>query len=270
MPERFSASKFWRQALQGQCTWYTAVPTIHQIILQRQEKATTAFRFIRSCSSALSPTHWQLLEERYEARVVQAYGLTEASHQMTSTSLQGCPQRTSVGLPTGTELTIRDDRGGILGVGKTGEVCVRGPAVIDHYWQNPQADAASFRGGAFRTGDQGYLDEDGYLYLTGRYNELINRGGERVSPLKVESVLLSNPDVLNAAAFGYPDSIYGEEIAAAVVLRRDVPDGEILAYARERLAAFEVPKMLYPVQHIPTGSSGKVRRRELAQLLGIT
>src|SRR5262245_50637589 len=223
VPASFSATKFWPLVQEHRATWYSAVPTIHQILLSRADSDNaprSGLRFIRSCSAALAPAVFAQLEERFGAPVLEAYGMTEASHQMSSNPLPAAGARKpgSVGRGTGVEIVILDDKGNCLPNGQQGEVSIRGRNVMHGYRNNPDANASSFTNGYFRTGDQGVLDAENYLTLTGRLKELINRGGEKISPLEVDAVLLEHPAVAEAVSFGVPDPKYGEEVHGAVVL----------------------------------------------------
>jgi len=271
VPPRFSASTFWPTVKAHRATWYTAVPTIHQVLLARadEERApapgTSGLRFIRSCSSALAPATMAGLEARFGCPVLEAYGMTEAAHQMASNPLPPAPRRPgSVGRGTGVQVAIMDEAGTLLAVGAQGEVVIQGPNVTHGYHNNPEANAATFTHGWFRTGDQGVLDADGYLTLVGRLKELINRGGEKISPREIDEVLLTHPAVAEAVCFGVPDAKYGEEVAAAVVLRGDAREAELIAHCRERLAAFKAPKTIYLVTQIPRTATGKIQRRAVA------
>ncbi|KAL7204172.1 hypothetical protein ACSBR2_017275 [Camellia fascicularis] len=215
---RFSASTFWSDMNNYKATWYTAVPTIHQIVLDRHfskpEPAYPKLRFIRSCSASLAPAILSRLEEAFGAPVLEAYAMTEATHLMSSNPLpeDGPHKAGSVGKPVGQEMAILDENGVQQEAGKSGEVCIRGPNVTKGYKNNPEANKSAFRFGWFHTGDLGVLDSDGYLHLVGRIKELINRGGEKISPIEVDAVLLSHPDIVQAVAFGVPDDKYGEEV----------------------------------------------------------
>ncbi len=267
VPPRFSASEFWTLARQHQATWYSAVPTIHQVLLARADSDGAprgSLRFIRSCSSALAPAVLAQLESRFEAPVIEAYGMTEASHQAASNPLPPLPHKPgSVGVGTA-EVSIMDESGHHLGPDTPGEVVLRGPSVMGGYRNNPQANAAAFTDGWFRTGDRGVLDRDGYLSLIGRIKELINRGGEKISPAEIDAVLLQHPAVAEAAAFAIPDRKYGEEVCAAVVLKREAGADELITYCRSHLADFKVPKTIQIVTALPKGPTGKIQRRELA------
>jgi acyl-CoA synthetase (AMP-forming)/AMP-acid ligase II len=267
VPPRFSASEFWTLAREHRATWYSAVPTIHQVLMARADSDGAprgALRFIRSCSSALAPAVLAQLESRFEAPVIEAYGMTEASHQAASNPLPPLAHKPgSVGLGTA-EVSIMDESGRHLGPDTPGEVVLRGPSVMGGYRNNPEANDAAFTDGWFRTGDRGVLDRDGYLFLIGRIKELINRGGEKISPAEVDAVLLQHPAVAEAAAFGIPDRKYGEEVCAAVVLRGDATAEELIAYCRSHLADFKVPKSIRIVTALPKGPTGKIQRRELA------
>jgi acyl-CoA synthetase (AMP-forming)/AMP-acid ligase II len=268
IPSRFSASAFWPQARAHRVTWYSAVPTIHQVLFTRADadKAPRgSLRFIRSCSAALAPVVFGQMESRFEAPVLEAYGMTEASHQMASNPLPPGRRRAgTVGRGTGVDIAVLDEAGNAVPPGTPGEVAIRGGNVMGGYQNNPEATAAAFTRGYFRTGDQGILDADGYLTLTGRLKELINRGGEKVSPLEVDAVLLEHPQVTEAVAFGVPDPKYGEEVHGAVVLRGAASPEEILAFCRARLADFKVPKRLYVTDALPRTATGKVQRRHVA------
>ncbi|CAI9092230.1 OLC1v1027421C2 [Oldenlandia corymbosa var. corymbosa] len=215
---RFSASTFWSDMIKYNATWYTAVPTIHQIILDRHlnkpEPVYPKLRFIRSCSAALAPSILARLEESFGAPVLEAYAMTEASHLMASNPLpeDGPHVSGSVGKPVGQEMAILDENGKPQEANANGEVCIRGPNVTKGYKNNPEANKSAYQFGWFHTGDIGYFDSDGYLHLVGRIKELINRGGEKISPIEVDAVLLSHPDIAQGVAFGVPDDKYGEEV----------------------------------------------------------
>jgi oxalate---CoA ligase len=269
-PARFSAGRFWQDARDHGATWYSAVPTIHQILLARADAdapltGTTGLRFARSCSSALAPAVMHALEQRLGVPVLEAYGMTEASHQMASNPLP--PARHvpgSVGMATGVKIGIMDKSGAFLPADTIGEVVITGESVTNGYLNNPEANAASFTSGWFHTGDQGRLDQEGYLYLTGRLKELILRGGENIAPREIDEVLLTHPAVAEAITFGLADEKYGEEVAAAVVLREPATPDELLAHCRERLAAFKTPKTIYITDQIPRTATGKIQRRIVA------
>jgi acyl-CoA synthetase (AMP-forming)/AMP-acid ligase II len=208
------------------------------------------------------------MEETIGVPVLEAYGMTEASHQMASNPLPPAPHKFgTVGPPTGIEIGIMDSNGVLLTAGELGEVVIRGPSVIDGYENNPEANATSFIDGWFRTGDQGTLDEGGYLRLTGRLKEMINRGGEKISPVEIDAVLLSHPAVAEAVAFGMPHPAWGEEVAAAVVLRHAAGENEIIEHCRSRLADFKCPKKLHVLDAIPRTATGKIQRRNVAATL---
>jgi acyl-CoA synthetase (AMP-forming)/AMP-acid ligase II len=269
VPPSFSATKFWPLAQQYRATWYSAVPTIHQILLSRADADHAprgGLRFIRSCSSALAPTVFAQLEERFGAPVLEAYGMTEASHQMASNPLPAAGPRKpgSVGRGTGVDIVILDEKGNRLPAGQQGEVSIRGRNVMHGYRNNPDANAASFTNGYFRTGDQGVLDADGYLSLTGRLKELINRGGEKISPLEVDAVLLEHPAVAEAVSFAVPDPKYGEEVHGAVVLKGQAGADDLVDFCRGRLADFKVPKRIHITDALPRTATGKIQRRHVA------
>ena len=272
VPPRFSASRFWADRQATAATWYSAVPTIHQILLARaddDDAPHSSFRFIRSCSSALAPAVFEQLEARFGAPVLEAYGMSEASHQMSSNLLPpGARIPGTVGKGTGVEIGIMDDAGNLADTGERAEVVIKGDNVTRGYHNNPQANAEAFTNGWFRTGDQGFLDADGTLTLTGRIKELINRGGEKISPLEVDAALLQHPSVAEAVCFGVPDAKYGEAVQAAVVCSGNADEAAIRAYCGERLTGFKVPDRVYIVDTLPRNATGKIQRRHIAAMFG--
>jgi acyl-CoA synthetase (AMP-forming)/AMP-acid ligase II len=270
VPARFNPLTFWRMVRDYGVTWYSAVPTMHQLILMRKRSGDEKLRFVRSCSAALAPDLMRRMEEYFAAPVLEAYGMTEASHQMASNPLPPAPRKAgSVGPGTGVHIGIRDDQGRELPCGNAGEVCIDGPGVIREYENNPEATAKSFFGEWFRTGDQGILDEDGYLQLTGRIKELIIRAGENIAPREIDEVLLAHPAVAEAVCFGVPHPTWGEEVEAAVVLGPDNPahEADLIAFCRGRLADFKCPKKIHIVASIPRTATGKIQRLNVAAAL---
>jgi oxalate---CoA ligase len=273
----FDAFRFFGWLEETTPTWYTAVPTMHQLVLTRagRQKETverTKLRFIRSSSASLPPTVMAELEQTFGAPVIEAYGMTEASHQMATNQLPpGKRKPGAVGLGAGVEVAIMDDEGKLLEKGGTGEVVIKGGNVTSGYENNPDANESAFTDGWFRTGDQGYQDQDGFLFLTGRLKEIINRGGEKVSPREVDEVLLQHPAVAQAVAFGVPHERLGEEVAAAVVLAEGATadEKELREYASKQLADFKTPKHIIILEDIPKGATGKVQRISLAEKLGL-
>ncbi|KAK3141105.1 hypothetical protein QOZ80_4BG0329630 [Eleusine coracana subsp. coracana] len=219
------------------------------------------------CSASLAPVILEKLEAAFGAPVLEAYAMTEATHLMTSNPLpQDGPRKPgSVGRPVGQELAILDEAtGAILPPGQHGEVCIRGPNVTAGYKNNPGANQEAFRFGWFHTGDIGVVDEQGYLRLVGRIKELINRGGEKISPIEVDAVLLDHPQVKQAVSFGVPDNKYGEEINCAVIPRGALGEDEVLSHCRKNLAAFKVPKKVFITDDLPKTATGKIQRRIVA------
>ena len=277
VPSKFSPLSFWRTAQDHRATWYSAVPTLHQLLLARAGSGATRpagaerLRFIRSCSASLAPQVMHDLEAAFGAPVLEAYGMTEAAHQMASNPLPPAARKPgSVGPGTGVRISIMDDQGRRLKVGERGEVVIQGPNVIRGYENNPEANATSFFGDWFRTGDQGFVDEDEYLVLVGRLKELINRGGEKISPREIDEVLLQHPKVAEAVCFGVPHPTWGEEVAAAVVLREPLAESDLLAYCRDHLADFKRPKQIHITDTIPRTATGKIQRRVVAQAFSKT
>jgi acyl-CoA synthetase (AMP-forming)/AMP-acid ligase II len=277
VPAKFSPLSFWRTARDHSVTWYSAVPTLHQLLLaragdpsdpSRRPAGTEKLRFIRSCSASLPPAVMHALEAAFGAPVLEAYGMTEAAHQMASNPLPPSQRKPgSVGCGTDVQISIMDKAGNHLGVGEAGEVVIKGPNVITGYENNPDANASSFVDGWFRTGDQGVLDEHGYLTLVARIKELINRGGEKISPREIDEVLLTHPSIAEAVCFGVPHGTWGEEVEAAVVLREgeNVSDADVVAFCKERLADFKRPKKVHITQAIPRTATGKIQRGAVAK-----
>ncbi len=272
----FDALRFFRQLDEERPSWITAVPTMYQAILARADRnvhslARAKLRFLRSSSASLPAPVMLKLEETFCCPLVESYGMTEASHQMASNPLAGPRKPGSVGLPAGPEIAIMDEEGNLLPPGEKGEVVIRGPNVTKGYENNPEANVKAFTNGWFRTGDQGAFDADGYLTLTGRLKELINRGGEKVSPLEVDNVLSAHPAVAQALTFAAPHPKLGEEVAAAVVLREgmEVSEQGLRDFAAQSLADFKVPRRIVFVPEIPKGATGKLQRIGLAEKLGV-
>lgn len=256
-------------------TWYTAVPTMHQAILHRSEGyrkviERNPLRFIRSSSSALPPKVMRALESCFNSPVIEAYGMTEAAHQMTSNPLTPAIRKPrSVGVPAGPEVAILSEDGVFLDPGQMGEIVIRGANITPGYDNNPQANADAFMDGWFRTGDLGEFDADGYLFITGRKKEMINRGGEKVSPREVDEVLMDHPDVAQALAFAVPHPTLGEDLAVAVVPKdgRNPDETQLREFAAGRLSNFKVPTRIILVDAIPKGPTGKPQRIGLADRL---
>ncbi|KAF7178808.1 hypothetical protein CNMCM7691_007629 [Aspergillus felis] len=273
VPLKFSASDFWQDFVTHKANWYTAVPTIHQILLKIPlPNPIPRIRFIRSCSSPLSPKTFEDLERTFKAPVLEAYAMTEAAHQMTSNPLPpGKRQPGSVGVGQGVEVKILDQAGQEVPQGKEGEICVRGDNVTKGYLNNPAANKSSFtKDGFFRTGDQGKEDRDGYVIITGRIKELINKGGEKISPIELDNTLLSHPQVAEAVCFAIPDEgHYGEDIGAAVVLKSGgaATEAALKAWVAGKLAKFKTPKQVWIVTQIPKTATGKIQRRKVAEAM---
>jgi oxalate---CoA ligase len=273
----FNALKFFALMAEVKPTWYTAVPTMHQAILSRAASnaetiANVPLRFIRSSSSSLPPQVLAELETTFKAPVIEAYGMTEAAHQMACNPLPpGKRKPGMVGLAAGPEVAIMNDEGKLLNVGDTGEIVIRGDNVTAGYENNPKANAEAFTNGWFRTGDQGMMDAEGYIALTGRLKEIINRGGEKISPREVDEVLMDHPSVAQVVCFGIPHDKLGEEVGAAVVLREGTTatEKELRDFTTKRLAAFKVPSKILFMDEIPKGATGKLQRIGMAQKLGL-
>ena len=273
----FNALKFFGWMKECRPTWYTAVPTMHQAILSRASGnmdviQSNPLRFLRSSSSSMPTQVIAELERVFKAPLIEAYGMTEAAHQMTCNPLPPAKRNPgSVGLAAGPEVAIMDNDGQLKPAGEIGEVVIRGENVTPGYENNPKANTEAFTNGWFRTGDQGMLSVDGYLTLTGRLKEIINRGGEKISPLEVDEVLMDHPSVMQVVTFAMPHPKLGEEVAAAVVAREGhaLTEQQVLEFAATRLAPFKVPKKVLILAEIPKGATGKLQRIGLAAKLGL-
>lgn len=278
----FNALSFFSWLEAAKPSWYTAVPTMHQAILGRAPRnagiiAATRLRFIRSSSASLPPQVMTALEEAFGAPVIESYGMTEASHQMTSNPLPPAAHKAgSVGLAAGPQVRIAHEaENALLGADALGEVVISGPNVTPGYEANPAANEKAFFEADgrrwFRTGDQGQFDAEGYLRITGRLKEIINRGGEKVSPLEVDEVLMDHPAVAQVVTFGIPHDKLGEEVGAAIVLRPETSatEQDLRSFAAARLADFKVPRKVVILEEIPKGATGKLQRIGLAQKLGL-
>ncbi len=273
----YSALRFFSWMSEARPTWYTAVPTMHQGILSRAAHNrdvidANPLRFIRSSSSAMPPQVIRELEATFGAPLIEAYGMTEAAHQMASNPL---PPRErvpgTVGIAAGPEVAIMNERGMLLAAGEIGEIVIRGDNVMHGYENNSSANAEAFTSGWFRTGDQGLMSAEGYITITGRLKEIINRGGEKISPREVDEVLMDHPAILQVVTFAVPHVKLGEDVAAAVVLREgsSLSEKELREFAARRLADFKVPRTVLFLPEIPKGATGKLQRIGLAAKLGL-
>jgi acyl-CoA synthetase (AMP-forming)/AMP-acid ligase II len=273
VPAKFNALSFWRTVREHRVTWYSGVPTMHQVLLARTKekpKEAATLRFIRSCSAPLSSELIHKIESLFGVPFVEAYGMTEAAHQMTSNPLPPRHRKAgSVGVGTGIRISVMDKDGNHLRTNQRGEIAIQGASVFRGYENNPEANARALTHGWFRTGDEGFLDDDCYLHLTGRIKDIIIRGGENIAPHEVDEILLRHPAVSAAVTFGCFHPTLGEEVAAAVVLHE--PSGasekELLKHCRHLLAEYKCPKKIYLVPSIPTTATGKIRRRTVAAAL---
>ncbi|KAF2491110.1 acetyl-CoA synthetase-like protein [Lophium mytilinum] len=272
VPQKFSASEFWKDFNEHKANWYTAVPTIHQILLKNPPpNPKPNIRFIRSCSSPLSPKTFHELEKTFDAPVLEAYAMTEAAHQMTSNPLPPSKRMPgSVGIGQGVEVKILDQEGNEVPQGKEAEICIRGENVTKGYLNNPEANKTSFtKGGFFRTGDQGKQDEDGYVIITGRIKELINKGGEKISPIELDNVIAQHPAVAEAVSFALEDEMFGQDVGIAVVLKdgKKLSGDELKKWMADKVAKFKLPKKVFFTDLMPKTATGKVQRRLVAEAM---
>ena len=273
----FNALKFLDLAETQNITWYSGVPTMHQAILLRAQKNSDKakklnLRFIRSSSASLPPAIFEQLNDIFETPVIEAYGMTEATHQMASNPLPPAIQKPGlVGMPAGPEICIMNDKNEKLPQGEIGEICIKGDNVTNGYENNPEANKQSFINDWFRTGDEGFFDKDGYLKISGRLKEIINKGGEKISPLEVDNILMDFLPIDQALCFGYKDKMLGEDIAVAIKLKenKSCTEDDIKSYANEKLAKFKIPKKIFIVEDIPKGATGKLQRIGLAKKFGL-
>ena len=272
IPGKFSATGFWKDFVNFGATWYSAVPTIHQILLNHSFDGNIGkLRFIRSCSSSLAPATLKKLQQKFKVAVIEAYAMTEASHQISS-NLKNDVNPGSVGKGRGVQVkifSIEDDSP--LEFGSVGQVCIMGENVISGYFNNPKADLESFFNDLngkkwFKTGDLGLIDSKGYLWLKGRIKEIINRGGEKISPIEIDSKLLEHPNVVEAVSFGVPNEIYEQEIEAAVVLNNSkITQDDLINFLVDKIAKFKIPKRIHISKSLPKTATGKIQRRFVAQ-----
>ncbi|WP_354268417.1 AMP-binding protein [Bradyrhizobium japonicum] len=257
-------------------TWYTAVPAVHQAILReaslhKDAARRSSLRLIRSASTSLARNLLGELEALFGVPVIDTYGMTEAATQIAANPLR-LRKLGSVGRPAGPEIAIVDSDGRRLPAGKRGEIELQGPTITRGYDNDGAATTSAFRKKWFRTGDIGYFDAEGYLFIVGRIKEIIHKGGQKVAPAEVEEALLSHPDVIDAAVFPIPHERLGADVAAAVVLRRDaqLSAQKLRDFARELLSGFKVPGLIHIVSEIPKGAGGKINRSQLAAALSAT
>ncbi len=273
----FNALRFFKWMDEARPTWYTAVPTMHLAIASRGKHnaevlARHPLRFVRSSSSAMPPQLIQQIETMFKAPLIESYGMTESAHQMASNPLPPAQRKPgSVGRAAGPEVAIRGEDGSLQGADTVGEIVIRGPSVTAGYENNPKANEEAFVDGWFRTGDQGVMDAEGYLSITGRLKEIINRGGEKVSPREIDEILLDHVSVAQVVVFGAPHKRLGEEVAAMVVLHEghECEERELQQFVAKRVAGYKVPKKILFVDELPKGATGKLQRIGLAQRIGL-
>lgn len=268
MPPKFSVSHFWEWIEKYQVTWLSAVPTILSMILSRTPadyKGASSLKFMRSASAPLPEAVLNEFETRFHVPVIESFGISEGASQITVNPIDGVRKPGSAGIAIGNEVQIVDEKEQVLGVDQTGEVRVRGDNIFCGYYHLPDETGKSLRDGWFYTGDLGWMDQDGYLFLKGRKKELINRAGEKFSPREIDELLYQIPDIELAAAVGVPDPLYNEEVVAFIKVREGstLTEQEILDYCKGKLADFKLPKEILFTEDFPKGPSGKIQRLKL-------
>ncbi|MEM8653537.1 MAG: AMP-binding protein [Pseudomonadota bacterium] len=274
MTARFSASQFWDQAERAQVTWFSVVPTIISHLLHSDTNPSAAvkhrLRFGRSASSALAVETQTAFEDRFGVPIIETMGLTETAAQILSNPLPpGVRKIGSPGMVYGNEIRILTADLQDAPAFQEGEIAIRGPNVMVEYLHNPEATAKTFAGEWLRTGDLGHMDEDGYVFVTGRLKELIIKGGENIAPREIDEVLYSEPDIIEAAAFARPCKSYGETVEAAVSVKpgSNLSEATLIALCQKRLGKFKSPDSIHFLHELPKGPSGKIQRLKLAALL---
>jgi acyl-CoA synthetase (AMP-forming)/AMP-acid ligase II len=277
MISKFSATRFWKQANDTEITWFSAVPTIISHLLHGEQEPSdecrARLRFGRSASSALAVETQSAFEARFGVPIIETMGLTETAAQILSNPLPPMPRKIgSPGVAFGCEVEIHDTVGHPVARNVEGEIVVRGPNVMSEYLKNQQATSDTFRNGWLRTGDLAKMDDQGYVYVTGRLKELIIKGGENIAPREIDEVLYSHPDVIEAAAFARPCLRYGETVEAAVRVRPNssIDAQDLITICNQRLGAFKSPDVVHFMDELPKGPSGKIQRMKLADVLKVT
>jgi long-chain acyl-CoA synthetase len=273
--QKFSASRFWQIISEYQITSFGSVATMLSMLLSTYPHGvpeglkTDQLRFAM-CGSAPVPAEvLRRFEEKFNCLVVEGYGLSESTCRSTFNPPDQRRRPGSCGVPIGNEMRVVDDEDRELPDGELGEIVLRGDNFLKGYYKNDTANATAFRNGWFHTGDIGYRDEDGFYYIVDRKSDMIIRGGENIYPREIDEVLYQHPDVAAAAAVGVKDELYGEEVAAVVVLKpgANTTEQEVIDYCKTRLADFKCPKTVHFVADIPKGPTGKLLKRELAKML---
>ncbi len=276
IPRKFSTSNFWELISEYKCTWFSVVPTMISYLcsatdLSGKNYTVDQVRFGRSASSALPPSLHHTFEEKFGISIVETMGLTETAAPVFSNPMD--PKLRKYGSPgqaVGNTAKIIDEKGVELPRGEQGEIMIKGDNVMKEYYKAPDITAKTIEpDGWLHTGDLGYMDEDGFVFVTGRIKELIIKGGENIAPKEIDEALYQHPAVLDAAAVGIPDDTYGEEILACVTLQpgSNVTEQELLDHCLELLGKFKTPKMIKLMDELPKGPSGKIQRLKLPDLL---
>ena len=273
IPHKFSVNSFWNTIAKFKCSWFSAVPTQFSYILNNEEvpEDLSSLRFARSASSPLSPDIHKKFEKRFGIPIIETMGLTETGSQITTNPMP--PGQRKIGSPGkayGNQIMIADDQFEALPTGETGEILVKGDNVMQGYFKQPEETHKTILGnGWLRTGDLGYLDTDGYVFVSGRIKELIIKGGENIAPREIDEALLTHPGILEAAAFSVPCKDYGERVEACVCLKEKVSVelAELIRHCESQIGKFKSPDNIHIVADLPKGPSGKVQRLKLFELI---
>ena len=273
IPHKFSVNSFWKIIAKFKCSWFSAVPTQFSYILNYEEtpEDISSLRFARSASAPLSPDIHKKFEKRFNIPIIETMGLTETGSQITTNPMP--PGERKIGSPGkayGNQIMIGDDQYKALPAGETGEILVKGDNVMQGYFKQPEETHKTILGnGWLRTGDLGYLDNDGYVFVSGRIKELIIKGGENIAPREIDEALLTHPGILEAAAFAVPCKDYGERVEACVCLKEKVSVelAELISHCESQIGKFKSPDNIHIVADLPKGPSGKVQRLKLFELI---
>jgi long-chain acyl-CoA synthetase len=269
--EAFSPKKFLAALERYRATAFSGVPTVYAILNNQPDAEQYDLSKLRFCVCGGAPMTVGVFEEfekKYKAFILEGYGLSEGTCASSANPLGGKRKVGSIGLPyKGQPMKIFDDNDNEAPTGTVGEIVVRGPNVMKGYYNNPEATADTLRNGWLHTGDLGYVDEDGYFFIVGRKKEMIIRGGENIYPKEIEEVVYRHPAIREATIVGLPDEVWGEEVAAFVVLRdqSSLTEEDLINYCKEHLADYKCPRKVFFVQDLPKTATGKIQKNKVVE-----